>query len=69
MTLSGATTPGQSEPGSDGNEEVLCIPQSSRITITSPSDCFVTYPGHSLMDMQSVYSTAPADCATPIGRT
>ena len=24
--LSGATTPGQSGPGSDGNEEVLCIP-------------------------------------------
>ena len=26
MTISGATTPGQSEPGSDGNEGVLCIP-------------------------------------------
>ena len=26
-TLSGATTPGQSGPGSDGNEGVLCIPQ------------------------------------------
>ena len=25
-TLSGATTPGHSEPGSDGNEEVFCIP-------------------------------------------
>ena len=24
--LSGATTPGQSQPGSDGNEGVLCIP-------------------------------------------
>ena len=31
-TLSGATTPGQSELGSDGNKEVLHIPQSSRIT-------------------------------------
>ena len=45
-TLSGATIPDQSVPGSDGNEEVLCIPQSSRITGTSPSDCFVSYPGH-----------------------
>ena len=27
-TLSGATTLGQSEPGSDGNEEVLRIPQT-----------------------------------------
>ena len=26
MTLSGATTPGQSWPGSNGNEGVLCIP-------------------------------------------
>ena len=85
--LSGATTPGQSEPGSDGNEgdtthspkfknywsltmrsllffypsaemqpvyftapadwegneRVLSIPQSSSITETSPSDCFVAY--------------------------
>ena len=31
-TLSGATTPGQSGPGSDGNEGVLHIPQSSSIT-------------------------------------
>ena len=32
--LSGATTPGQSESGSDGNEGVLRIPQSSSITGT-----------------------------------
>ena len=31
-TLSGATTPGQSGPGSDGNEGVLRIPQNSSIT-------------------------------------
>ena len=31
-TLSGATIPGQSGHGSDGNEEVLCIPQSYCIT-------------------------------------
>ena len=40
-TLSGATTPGQSGPGSDGNKGVLHIPQSSSITGTSPSDCLV----------------------------
>ena len=39
--LSGATTPGLSGPGSDGNEEVLCTPQSSSITGTSPSDYLV----------------------------
>ena len=38
-SLSGAITPGQSEPGSDSNEEVLCIPQSSSITEATPSDC------------------------------
>ena len=47
-TLSGATTQGQSGPGSDGNEGMLCIPQSSSIIGTSPSDCLVAYPGHSL---------------------
>ena len=46
--LSGATIPGQSGPGSNGNEEVLWIPQSSSITGASPSDCLVSYPGHSL---------------------
>ena len=30
-TLSGVTTLGQSEPGSDVNKRVLCIPQSSRL--------------------------------------
>ena len=67
--LSGATIPGQSEPGSIGNEGVLRIPQSPRITGTSPSDCLESYPGHSLggaylsAEKQSVYSTAPADWA------
>ena len=46
--LSGATTPGYSGPGSDGNEGVLRIPQSSSIAGTSPSDCLMSYPGHSL---------------------
>ena len=46
-TLWGATTPGQSGLGNNGHEGALCIPKSSSITGTSPSDCFVLYPGHS----------------------
>ena len=42
-TLLGATTSGQSGPGCDGNEGVLCIPQSSSMTGTLPSDCLVSY--------------------------
>ena len=52
---------------------VLRIPQSSSITGSSPSDCLVSYPGHSLgwgsytsAEKQSVYSTAPADWAITI---
>ena len=64
-TLSGATTPGQSGLGIDVNEGIYRIPQSSGITEASPSDCFVSYPRHSLeepypsADMQSVYSAVP----------
>ena len=60
---------GQSGPGSNGNEGVFCILQSSSITGTLPSDCLVSYPGHSLRgsypsaEVQLVYSTAPADRA------
>ena len=68
--LSGATTPGQSGPGSNSNKGVLRIPQSYSIAGTSPSDCLVSYPGHMLgwgsypsAEKQSVYSTAPADWA------
>ena len=50
MTLSSATTPSQSGLGSDGNEEVLRIPQTSSITEISLSDCLVLYPGHSLVE-------------------
>ena len=42
-TQSGATTPGQSWPGGNGNEGVLRIPQSSSITRASPSYSFVSY--------------------------
>ena len=56
--------------GANGNEGVLCIPQSSNITGTSPSDCLVSYPGHTLVgsypseEVQSVYSTTPANWAS-----
>ena len=65
-TLSGATTPGQSELGTQGNEGILHIPLSPSITVAPPSDC-LSYPGLSLggaylfAEMQSVYSTAPVD--------
>ena len=68
-TLIGTTTPDQSRPESNGCEEVLRIPQCSSITGTSPSDCLVSYPEHSLVgwgfypsaELRSVDSTAPAD--------
>ena len=67
--LSGTTTPGHSEPGCNGNEGVPHIPQSSSISGTSQSDCLESYPRYSLggdltsAEMQSVYSTVPADWA------
>ena len=70
-TLSGATAPGQSWPGSDGNERVLRIPQSSSITETSTSDCLVSYQdtccgggeSYPSAEKQLVYSTAIDDWA------
>ena len=68
-TLSGAPTPGQGEPGSDGNKGVLRISKDSNITGASPSDCLASYLGHSFeesyptAEMQSVYSASPADWA------
>ena len=68
-TRSDPATLGQSGPGSDGNEEVIRISQSSSITETSLLDCLVSYQRHSLRrsypsaERQSVYSTAPADWA------
>ena len=65
-TLSGATTPDQSRPGSHSNDGLLHIPQSSK-TGTSPSDCLMSYTGHSLVqsylsaEIQSMYSTASVD--------
>ena len=42
-TLSGATTPAQSGPGSDGNQGILCIPKDSSITGASLSECLTLY--------------------------
>ena len=67
--LSGATSPGQNEHGSDDNKRVLHIPQSSRINEALRSDCLVSHTGYSLKgsyspaEMQLMYSTAPTDWA------
>ena len=59
-------TPSQIGFGSEEKEGVLHIPQSSRIGAL-PSDSLVSYPEYSLkcsyphVEMQSAYSTAPAD--------
>ena len=59
--LSGATIPGPTGPGSDGNEGVPRVPQNSIIIGNSPSDCLVSYLGHLLeetypyAEMQLVY--------------
>ena len=69
--LFGATIPGQSGSGSDGNEEVLRILQRSCITGTPPSDCLVSYldtclggGAYLFAEAQSMYFTAPADGET-----
>ena len=49
-TLSDATTPCKSGPGSDGNKEVLRISKSSSTNGTLPSDRLVAYPGHSSVE-------------------
>ena len=46
-TLLGATVLGQSRLGSNGNKKVLHIPQISKAGAPL-SDCFISYPGHSL---------------------
>ena len=54
--LPGTAIPGQSGPVSDGIKGVLCIPQSSRIIEASPSDCLVSYPGHTLWRVSYPFS-------------
>ena len=73
--LSDTTIPGQSGPGSDGNEGVLHVPQSFSITRTSPSECLGSYPGYllgvggGLIPLQrrghSILNPHPADLAKP----
>ena len=46
-TLSGASTPGQSRHGSNGNEGVFHIPQIFKARAT-PSDSLKSYPEHLL---------------------
>ena len=74
-TLSSTTILGQSGLGSNSNIGVLRIHQSSCITGAPPSDCFVSYLGHSLgvgacpsAKKQSVYSIAPANWASSIDK-
>ena len=67
-TLSGAVTLGQSGPGSNDNEEVRHIPQISKAGASSSNGLFHTqdtrwWVSYSSAEMQSVYSTAPADWA------
>ena len=57
-TLSGANTPGQSKPESDGNKGVLRIPQSSCITGASQSDYSMSYPEHLLGTVLTVCGDA-----------
>ena len=67
--LTATTTPSKSGLGSNGNERVLHILESSR-TGASPSDDLVSYPGHSFKvgftffaEIESAYFTAPTDWA------
>ena len=67
-SLSDATTLGQKGHRSKSNEGILHIPQSSR-TGASPPNSLMSYAGNTLgesyfaAEIQSVYSTAPADLA------
>ena len=71
-TLSIASTPGLSGPGSNCSKGVLHIPENPSISGASPSDCFVSYPSHTLgntypsAERHSVYSAAPATRASYI---
>ena len=47
-TISGATTPGQSGPGNNSIEGVICILQSSSSSKFTQLDCLLSYPGHLL---------------------
>ena len=65
--LSGSTTPGKSGLKSNGNEEVLHFPPKYSIIGTWPWYFLESYCAYSLREsypsaeMQSLYSTTPAD--------
>ena len=64
MNLSGATTPDQCGPGSNGKEVILNTPQNSKVG-ASPSDCLMSYLRHLQVEpyssarMQLKYSKNP----------
>ena len=67
-TLLGSTTPGQSEPGRDNNERVLRKPKAPallelhhQIISCHNQDTRGEWGGYFYEEMQSVYSTSPAD--------
>ena len=71
-TLSGVTTPDQSELGNNGSEGVIHIPQISKAGAV-PLDYLIAYPRHSMegrsypsAEKQLVYFSATADWAYPI---
>ena len=53
LTLSGVTTLGQSEPGSDDNEGALHIAKISKAGALPPDDLML-YPGHLLVGVLSL---------------
>ena len=67
MNLSGATTPDQSGPGSNGNEGVLHITKGSmthhQIVLCHMQDNRCGRWGYSFAEMQSMYSTVPTNRA------
>ena len=67
-TLSGATTPGQRGPGSDGNKGYSTFPKTPALLKPHHHHGLLSYLGHSLgwgsypsAEKHSVWPTAPAD--------
>ena len=58
FTLSGAITLSNSGAGSDGNEGVIRIHQSSSVSGSSPLDCLKSYQGHLLERVLPLYRDA-----------
>ena len=63
-TLSGASTQDQSGPRSNGNEEVLYIPQNSQ-NGAFPSDGIMSYPEHSLGDLTPIQRCSQSISTVP----